>query len=139
MLTYVLAADGSSLMPTYNIKKVRRMLKDGRAVIAGHKLGFTIRLTYALPEQDAPQTQETEFCEDTGDHHIGVSVKSAKHEYFHGQFDLLTDEKQRHDDCRTYRRTRRNRKRYRKPRSDNRRRRDGWFAPPAPTTTTSVV
>ena len=47
MLTYVLAADGSPLMPTYNIKKVRRMLKDGRAVIAGHKPGFTIQLIYA--------------------------------------------------------------------------------------------
>ena len=35
MLTYVLAADGSPLMPTYNIKKVRQMLKSGRAVIAG--------------------------------------------------------------------------------------------------------
>ena len=131
MLTYVLSADGSSLMPTYNIKKVRRMLKDGRATIAGHRTGFTIRLTYDLPEQDAPHTQETEFCEDTGDHHIGVSVKSAAHEYFHGQFDLLTDEKQRHDDCRAYRRTRRNRKRYRKPRFQNRvhSKKKGWFAP----------
>lgn len=26
MLTYVLAADGSPLMPTYNIKKVRHMI-----------------------------------------------------------------------------------------------------------------
>ncbi|MGN0241520.1 MAG: RNA-guided endonuclease IscB, partial [Candidatus Weimeria sp.] len=93
------------------------------------KPGFTIRLTYSLPEQDAPHTQETELCEDTGDHHIGVSVKSVKHEYFHGQFDLLIDEKQRHDDCRTYRRTRRNRKRYRKPRFNNRYKKDGWFAP----------
>ena len=54
MLTYVLAADGSPLMPTYNIKKVRHMLKDGRAVIAGHKPGFTIQLTYALPDQKIP-------------------------------------------------------------------------------------
>ena len=61
MLTYVQAADGSPLMPTYNIKKVRQMLKDGRAVIAGHRPGFTIRLTYDLPEQGAPYTQETEF------------------------------------------------------------------------------
>ena len=129
MLTYVLSADGSPLMPTYNIKKVRHMIKDGKAVIVGHNPGFTIRLTCTLPDQDAPHTQETEICEDTGDHHIGVSVKSVKHEYFHGQFDLLTDEKQRHDDCRVYRRTRRNRKRYRKPRFDNRRRKDGWFAP----------
>ena len=48
MLTYVLAADGSPLMPTYNIKKVRRMLKDGRAVIAGHKPGFTIQRAQSM-------------------------------------------------------------------------------------------
>ncbi|MCH3999666.1 MAG: RRXRR domain-containing protein [Lachnospiraceae bacterium] len=48
MLTYVLAADGSPLMPTYNIKKVRRMLQNGRAVLADHKPGFTIRLTSYL-------------------------------------------------------------------------------------------
>ena len=131
MLTYVLATDGSPLMPTYNIKKVRHMLKDGRAVIAGHKLGFTIRLTYTLPEQDVPQTQETEFCEDTGYQHIGVSVKSAKHEYVHMQVDTLTDEKSHHDAQRRYRRTRRGRLRYRAPRFDNRThsKKPGWIAP----------
>jgi len=129
MLTYVLSADGSPLMPTYNIKKVRQMLQDGRAVIAGHKPGFTIRLTYELSKQDALHTQDIELCEDTGDHHIGLSVKSKGHEYTHAQYDLLTDEKQRHDDCRKYRRTRRNRKRYCKARFDNRRKDSGWFAP----------
>ena len=129
MLTYVLAADGSPLMPTYNIRKVRHMLKDGRAVITGHEPGFTIRLTYDLPEQGTPGLQPVEICEDTGDHHIGVSVKSQKHEFVHAQFDLLTDEKRRHDDCRQNRRNRRCRKRYRKPRFDNRRKKDGWFAP----------
>lgn len=96
MLTYVLAADGSPLMPTYNIKKVRQMLKGGRAVIAGHKPGFTIRLTYALPDQKTPHTQKVELCEDTGYQHIGVSVKSAKHEFVHLQVDTLADEKQHH-------------------------------------------
>ena len=105
MLTYVLAADGSPLMPTYNIKKVRHMLKDGRAVIAGHKPGFTIQLTYALPDQKTPHTQKVELCEDTGYQHIGVSVKSAKHEYVHMQVDTLTDEKDHHDAQRRYRRT----------------------------------
>ena len=131
MLTYVLAADGSPLMPTYNIKKVRRMLKDGRAVIAGHKPGFTIRLTYALPDQKTPHTQKVELCEDTGYQHIGVSVKSAKHEYVHMQVDTLTDEKDHHDAQRRYRRIRRNRLRYRAPRFDNRThsKKPGWLAP----------
>ena len=129
MLTYVLSADGSPLMPTYNIRKVRHMLKDGRAVITGHEPGLTIKLTYNLSEQDAPYIQPIELCEDTGDHHIGVSVKSVKHEYFHGQFDLLTNEKEHHDKCRKYRRARRSRKRYRKVRFDNRHKDKGWFAP----------
>ena len=131
MLTYVLAADGSPLMPTYNIKKVRRMLKDGRAVIAGHKPGFTIQLTYALPDQKTPHTQKVELCEDTGYQHIGVSVKSKKHEYVHMQVDTLTDEKDHHDAQRRYRRNRRNRLRYRAPRFDNRThsKKPGWLAP----------
>ena len=131
MLTYVLAADGSPLMPTYNIKKVRRMLKDGRAVTTGHKPGFTIRLTYALPDQKTPHTQKVELCEDTGYQHIGVSVKSAKHEYVHMQVDTLADEKNHHDAQRRYRRTRRSRLRYRAPRFDNRThsKKPGWIAP----------
>ena len=131
MLTYVLAADGSPLMPTYNISKVRRMLKDGRAVIAGHKPGFTIRLTYALPDQKTPHTQKVELCEDTGYQHIGVSVKSKKHEYVHLQVDTLADEKNHHDAQRRYRRNRRNRLRYRAPRFDNRThsKKPGWIAP----------
>ena len=131
MLTYVLAADGSPLMPTYNISKVRRMLKDGRAVIAGHKPGFTIRLTYALPDQKTPHTQKIELCEDTGYQHIGVSVKSKKHEYVHLQVDTLADEKNHHDAQRRYRRNRRNRLRYRAPRFDNRThsKKPGWIAP----------
>ena len=46
MLTYVLAADGSPLMPAYNIKKVRQMLKSGRAVIAGHKRKIAVPGTH---------------------------------------------------------------------------------------------
>lgn len=131
MLTYVLASDGSPLMPTYNIRKVRRMLKDGRAAITGHKPGLTIRLTYPLKEQEAPHTQRVEVSEDTGQRHIGVSVKSEKHEYAHEQYDMLKDEKQRHDDRRKYRRQRRSRLRYRAPRSDNRTasKKKGWLAP----------
>lgn len=131
MLTYVLAKDGSPLMPTYHIRKVRHMLRGGRAVIAGHKPGFTIRLTYDLPEQAAPHTQEVELCEDTGYRHIGVSVKSARHEFAHLHVETLPDEKQRHDAQRRYRRMRRSRLRHRAPRFDNRThtKPEGWLAP----------
>ena len=111
-------------MPTKNWPKVRKMLKDGRAVIYKHN-PFTIMLTYA----EELETQEVELCMDAGYEHIGVSVKSEKHEYAHEQYDLLTDEKQRHDERRKYRRTRRNRLRYRKPRFNNRKKEKGWIAP----------
>ena len=105
MLTYVLAKDGTPLMPTYNIRKVRRMLKDGRAVIAGHKPGFTIRLTY----EGEKNTQPVEISVDTGYQTAGVSVKSEKHEFTHEEYTFLKDEKERHDTRRKLRRERRNR------------------------------
>ena len=111
-------------MPTFNIKKVRHMLKSGRAEIYRHE-PFTIRLLYA----ESLDTQPVELCMDTGERHIGISVKSEKHEFVHAQYDTLLDEKQRHDDRRRYRRERRNRKRYRRPRFDNRRIPEGWLAP----------
>ena len=45
MTIFVIAEDGTKLMPTFNIKKVRHMLKSGSAVICKHN-PFTIRLTY---------------------------------------------------------------------------------------------
>src|SRR5699024_7284671 len=57
------------------------------------------------------------------------SVKSEKHEYLGLQADLLPDETERHNARRKYRRTRRNRKCYRKPRFNNRKREKGWLAP----------
>lgn len=123
-VVFVLSKNGERLMPTTRLGKVRHMLKDGRAVIYSRKL-FTVQLTY----DTTSYVQPIEVCEDTGYLHIGLSVKSEAREYVYEQRDLLPDEKQRHDDCRRYRRTRRNRLRYRKPRFNNRRRQEGWFAP----------
>ena len=120
---FVIALDGTKLMPT-NRAKARKLLKKGKAIIHKHS-PFTIRLTY----ESEKNVQPIEFCEDTGSVSIGVSIKSAKHEYVHAQYDHLKDETQRHNDQRMYRRTRRNRKRYRKPRFDNRKKPEGWFAP----------
>lgn len=130
MLTFVVDKNGKPLMPTYNIKKVRKKLKAGTAKIFRHD-PFTIQLLYDLPKQDVPYTQPVELCEDTGKEHIGLSIKSEKHEFVHAQFDNLPDEKQRHDDCRKYRKSRRNRKRYRAPRCNNRTatKKKGWLAP----------
>ena len=125
-VVYVISKYGERLMPTSRRGKVAHMLKDGRAVIYSRN-PFTIQLTY----DSTTYVQPIEVCQDTGYQHIGVSVKSESTEYVSAQYDLLKNEKENHDDCRKYRRTRRNRKRYRAPRFNNRRssKRPGWLAP----------
>lgn len=120
----VLSNSGERLMPTFRLGKVRHLLKDGKAKIVKHH-PFTIQLLY----DSKANTQPIEICEDVGYNYIGISVKSESHEYVSAQYDTLQDEKEHHDDCRKYRRTRRNRLRYRKPRFDNRKRSEGWLAP----------
>ena len=120
---FVIAKDGARLMPT-DIRHARRLMKRKEAVIYKHE-PFTIRLT----RESEHNVQEIEFKQDTGDKHIGVSVCSEKHEFVSAQFDPLKDETERHNDQRKYRRERRNRKRYRKPQFNNRKKPEGWFAP----------
>ena len=43
--------------------------------------------------------QPMEIGVSSGYVHVGVSVKSERKEFFAGQFDMLTDEKSRHDVC----------------------------------------
>lgn len=126
MFIFVIAEDGTKLMPTSNVKKVRKLLRSNRAVICKHN-PFTIKLLY----ETTKNVQPIEFTEDTGYQNIGVSIKSEKHEYVSEERILLTDEGERHNDCRKYRRTRRNRLRYRKPRFNNRvfTKKKGWLAP----------
>lgn len=111
-------------MPTFRLGKVRHLLKNGRAKIVKHH-PFTIQLRY----DSRNYVQPVEICEDVGYEYIGISVKSQSHEYVSAQYDTLKDEKERHDSCRKYRRTRRNRLRYRKPRFKNRKRVEGRLAP----------
>ena len=120
----VIGMNGERLMPTFRLGKVRHLLKDGKAKIIKHH-PFTIQLLY----NSGCYIQPVELCEDIGYKHIGISVKSQTHEYVSAQYDTLPDEKEKHDSCRRLRRTRRNRLRYRKPRFNNRRRKDGWLAP----------
>jgi len=113
-------------MPTLRNGRVRHLLKEGKAKIYKYR-PFTIQLTYDTPDEIQP----IEIGMDAGYQHIGVSVKTEKKELFSAEYELLKDEKQRHDDCRKYRRTRRNRLRYRKPRWNNRThsKPEGWLAP----------
>lgn len=122
----VISASGKPLMPTNNYR-ARKLLKSGRAKIYQYSPVFTILIT----DREDGDTQPVEYKCDTGYQHIGISICSEKHEYVNEQRDLLSDETEKHNDCRKYRRVRRNRKRYRKPRFDNQKgmiARDG-FAP----------
>ena len=123
MAVAVVSRTGVPLMPT-SPYRARKLLASGKAEKYGYD-PFTSRLT----ERETGDTQPVELCMDTGYIHIGVSVKSEKHEYLALQIDTLTDEKKKHEKCREKRRNRRSRKRYRKPRFDNRKRDKGWLAP----------
>ena len=121
----VISSSGIPLMPT-NEYRARRLLKSGRAEIRKYR-PFTIRL---LDREDGA-TQKIEYSSDTGYQTAGVSIKSEKHEFIHAEFTMLKVETERHNDRRKYRRTRRNRLRYRKPRFSNRTRtkKKGWLPP----------
>lgn len=102
------------LMPT-SPYRARKLLDSGKAKIYSYR-PFAIMI---LDRADG-NVQEIEYKSDTGYLHVGISVCSEKQEYIREQRDLLQDEVERHKDCRKYRRNRRSRKRYRKPRFDNR-------------------
>ena len=124
MAVAVLSSTGKKLMPTSNYH-ARRLLKKGRAVIVKYKPIFTIRMT----DREDGETQPIEYTSDTGYVYVGISVKSQRHEFIHEERDMLSDETERHNDCRKYRRARRNRKRYRKPRFNNRSKKNKDMAP----------
>lgn len=120
---FVIAENGKKLMPT-NIKHARKLLKRKEAIIFKHE-----PLTIKLTRPSKTYTQKIEFTEDTGSIHIGVSIKSEKHEFVDAQYDNLLNEKERHDNQRQYRRIRRQKLRYRKPKFDNRKIEKEWLAP----------
>ena len=75
--------NGNPGMPTFNIKKVRHMLKTGRAEIWCHRPVFTIRIL----DKEWEPAEDVELCVDAGAAHIGISIKSKKHEFVHAQYD----------------------------------------------------
>jgi len=120
----VLGKDGKPLMPTERYGKVRRMLKDGRAVVVRSKL-FTIQLTYDTTHYTQPVTLGV----DSGYAMVGFSAVSKDKELIAGECELLEGEVERNEERSKYRRQRRSRLRYRAPRFDNRRKPEGWLAP----------
>ena len=126
MYIYVLAKDGTPLMPTEHAGKVRRLLRDGRAVITGHT-PFTVRLTYDTTHYVQPLTAGV----DAGTTHVGISVSTDRREYYAAEMELRTDIVEKLSTRREARRARRGKRsvRYRAPRFDNRRKPEGWLSP----------
>ena len=111
----VVGNTGIPLMPV-SPYRARILVDKGRATVYCRN-PYTIQML----DRKTGDTQPIELKMDTGYQHIGLSICTEKKELVSVQFDLLTDETERHNDCRKYRRSRRNRKtRYRKPRFNNR-------------------
>lgn len=124
MSVAVISSTCQKLMPT-SAYHARRLLKQKRAIIYKYKPIFTIQLV----ERKTGDVQPIEYASDTGKYHVGISIKSERHEYVSAAYNMLHDEKQRHDVCRKYRRTRRNHLRYRKVRFNNRSKQNKQMAP----------
>lgn len=112
-------------MPTENHAKVRVLLKSGKAKVV-KKCPFTIQLLY----DSTNHTQKVTLGVDSGSRHIGISATTKDKVLFEADVELRNDIVDLLSTRRELRRSRRNRKiRYRKPRFDNRKRKDIWLAP----------
>ena len=124
-MVYVLNNNGQPIMPTKNHAKVRILLKQGKAKVI-HRCPFTIQLLY----HSTSYTQNITLGVDAGSKHIGISATTEDTVLFEADVAVRNDITELLATRRELRRTRRNRKiRYRKPRFDNRKRKDGWLAP----------
>ena len=125
-MVYVQDIDGKPMMPTTRHGKVRRLLKDNKAVVV-NTCPFTIKLTYKTSDYK----QEIVLGVDAGTKHVGLSATTKSKELYSSEVILRNDIVDLLSTRRELRRTRRNRLRYRKPRFDNRikSRRPGWVAP----------
>ena len=124
-MVYVISKNGQPLMPTENHAKVRILLKSKKAKVI-KTCPFTIQLAY----DSTHYTQEITLGVDSGSKHIGLSATTKSKVLFESDVELRNDIVKLLSTRRQNRRARRSRKtRYRKPRFDNRRRKEEQLAP----------
>jgi hypothetical protein len=111
-------------MPTNRHGKVRILLKEKKAKVIQSK-PFTIQLLYDSKEY----TQPVSLGIDSGYTYIGYSAITEGTELISGEVELLSGQSERLKEKAMYRKQRRQRLRYRKPRFDNRAIPRGWLAP----------
>ena len=125
-MVYVLNKEGKPLMPTKRYAKIRILRKKGLLKIVNVK-PFTVQLLYDTKNI----TQDITLGIDSGYLNIGFSAITEKQELISGEVKLLQGQKERLCERASYRRLRRQRLRYRKPRFNNRisSKKEGWLAP----------
>lgn len=123
VVAYVLNMRGEPLMPTSTCK-ANRLLKGEKAKVV-KRCPFTIQLLYPTGETK----QEITCGIDSGSDYVGYDCLTEKKVLIHGELKLEPHMKKRLDERRMYRRNRRNKLWYRKPRFMNRVKPKGWLPP----------
>ena len=125
-MVYVYSVDSKPLMPC-TPAKARHLLEKGKAIKVRTftRDVFAIQLTFRVSEY----VEELTLGIDAGSKVIGFSVSSDRREYFAAEVEVRNDIKQLMTARSKTRRTRRSRLRHRAPRFNNRKRREGWYAP----------
>ena len=119
----VLNMRGKPLMPT-KPAKARHLLKQGKAKVVKRK-PFIIQLTTATGEAK----QDITLGIDAGYSTVGISAVTDKGELISGELQLRKDVSKKLEERRMYRRQKRNKLWYRKPRFNNRAIPKGWLPP----------
>ncbi len=123
-MVYVIGLNGQALMPTTRYAKIRILLKQKKAKVIQVK-PFTVQLLYSTSEY----VQPIRLGIDSGYLNIGYSAITESKELLSGEVKLLKGMSEHIKEKAMYRKQKRSRLRYRKPRFDNRKRSDGWLAP----------
>jgi len=120
---YVINYNGKPLMPCSYAKSKRLVKKNAASVIKLYP--FTIKLKFECKNKVQPVTLGI----DSGYNNIGFSCTSEKSELISGTLVLDDKTSKRLTERRMYRRNRRNKLWYRKPKFLNRKKKEGWLAP----------
>jgi len=120
---YVISKEGNPIMPC-SCAKAKHLLKEGKAKVI-KRSPFAIQLNFECENQ----VQDVTLGIDTGFEFIGFSAVSEREELIAGTLKLDGKTKERLNDKRMYRRIKRNKLWYRKPRFNNRKKVKDWLPP----------
>lgn len=123
MKVFVVDVNEKPLMPC-SPRTARLLLRSGAAVKFMFN-PFTIKMT----RETGHYVQKITLGVDPGYQHVGLSATTEKEELYASELELRTDIQEKLATRLEWRRTRRNRLEYRKPRFSNRRKPDNWLAP----------